>query len=61
MDATIEPLPRAVIEYIAAFVSGRSRSRHRSRMVVQGSKTGPAIREATRHSGDIPAAARALG
>jgi hypothetical protein len=67
MDATVPSLPRAVLDYIAAFVSGRSRSRgsqsgrHRSRMVVQGSKAGPAIREATRHTWDIPAATRALG
>jgi hypothetical protein len=74
MDATIAPLPRAVMDYIAAFNLAAVCRYRDGRLGVarnpkcaeaawwcEAFKAGPVIREAGRHSGDIPAAARALG
>jgi hypothetical protein len=74
MDATIAPLPRAVMDYIAEFdLAAMCRyrdGRFRATRDPEGAETAwwcetvkarPVTREARRHSGDIPAAARVLG
>jgi hypothetical protein len=74
MDATKAPLPRAVMDYIAAFDLAAVCQYRDGRLGVilnpagavaawwcEAVKARPVIREAGRHSGDIPAAARALG
>jgi hypothetical protein len=74
MDPTISPLPRAVMDYIAAFDLAAVCRYRDGRLDVtrkpagaaaawwcETVKAGPVIRAARRHSGDIPAAARALG
>jgi hypothetical protein len=74
MDATIAPLPRAVICYMAAFDLAavcryrdgrlgvmRNRSGAAAAWWCEAVKARPVIREARRHSGDIPAAAHAFG
>jgi hypothetical protein len=74
MDATITPLPRPVMDYIAAFdlaavcrypdgrtAVARNPAGAQAAWWCETVKARPVIREARRHSGDIPAAARALG
>jgi hypothetical protein len=74
MDATIAPLPRAAMDYIAAFDLAAVCQDRDGRLGVirnpagaaaawwcEAVKARPVIREARRHDGDIPAAARALG
>jgi hypothetical protein len=74
MDAIIAPLPRAVADYIAAFDLAAACRYRDGRLGVtrnpkgaeaawwcEAGKAGPVIRAARRHSGDITAAARALG
>jgi hypothetical protein len=71
MDATIAPLPRAVIDYIAAFNLAAVCRYGDGRLGVTRNPAGaaaawwcdtvsarPLIRGARRHGGDIPAAAR---
>ena len=74
MEATIAPLPRAVMDYTAAFdlaaVCRQRDGRLRITSDPEGAETawwceavkaGPVIRAARRHRSDIPVAARALG
>jgi hypothetical protein len=74
MDSTIAPLPRAVIDYIAAFNlaavcrygDGRLRTTRdpedaEAAWWCEALKARPLIRAARRRGGDIPAGARALG
>jgi hypothetical protein len=67
MDGTIAPLPTAVMNYIVAFDLAAGCQYPDSRIVVarnpagaaaawwcESVKAGPVIREARRHTGDIP-------
>jgi hypothetical protein len=74
MGAIITPLPRAVMDYIRAFDLAAVCQYRDGRLAVardpagaaaawwcEAAKTGPVIRAARLHGGDIPAAARVLG